>query len=72
MSTPLGELVERLGGQLVGDPNLQVCGIAPLQDAGAAQISFLSNSKFRAQAAQSQAAALILSRPAKNCEARAK
>jgi UDP-3-O-[3-hydroxymyristoyl] glucosamine N-acyltransferase len=61
MSTPLGELVERLGGQLVGDPNLQVSGIAPLQDAGAAQISFLSNSKFRAQAAQSQAAALILS-----------
>ncbi len=61
MSTPLGELVERLGGQLVGDPNLQVSGIAPLADAGAAQISFLSNSKFRAQAAQSGAAALIVS-----------
>jgi UDP-3-O-[3-hydroxymyristoyl] glucosamine N-acyltransferase len=61
MSTPLGELVERLGGQLVGDPNLHVCGIAPLADAGIAHISFLSNSKFRTQAAQSRAAALILS-----------
>ena len=61
MGTRLGELVERLGGQLLGDPNLEVHGIAPLTDAGASHISFLSNSKLRAQAARSQAAALILS-----------
>lgn len=61
MGLRLGELVERLGGQLVGDPELYVTGIAPLTDAGASQISFLSNSKFRSQAGQSQAAALIVS-----------
>jgi UDP-3-O-[3-hydroxymyristoyl] glucosamine N-acyltransferase len=61
MGFRLGELVERLGGQLVGDPELQVAGIAPLTDAGASHISFLSNSKFRSQAGQSQAAALIVS-----------
>ena len=61
MGTRLGELVERLGGQLAGDPNLEVNGIAPLDDAGASHISFLSNSKLRGQAAQSGAAALILS-----------
>jgi len=61
MGTRLGELVERLGGQLVGDPNLEVVGIAPLTEAGVSHISFLSNSKFRAQAGASQAAALILS-----------
>jgi UDP-3-O-[3-hydroxymyristoyl] glucosamine N-acyltransferase len=61
MGTRLGDLVERFGGQLTGDPNLEVTGIAPLQDAGVAQISFLSNSKLRALAAQSGAAALILS-----------
>ncbi|HEY0487982.1 MAG TPA: UDP-3-O-(3-hydroxymyristoyl)glucosamine N-acyltransferase [Telluria sp.] len=61
MGTRLGELVERLGGELAGDPNIEVMGIAPLADAGASQISFLSNSKLRAQAAQSGAAALILS-----------
>jgi UDP-3-O-[3-hydroxymyristoyl] glucosamine N-acyltransferase len=61
MGTRLGELVERLGGQLVGDPNLEVTGIAPLADAGASHISFLSNSKLRAQAAQSGAAAMIVS-----------
>ncbi|RJG21597.1 UDP-3-O-(3-hydroxymyristoyl)glucosamine N-acyltransferase [Massilia cavernae] len=61
MGTRLGELVERLGGELAGDPNIEVTGIAPLADAGASHISFLSNSKLRAQAAHSGAAALILS-----------
>ncbi|CAN7370295.1 UDP-3-O-(3-hydroxymyristoyl)glucosamine N-acyltransferase [Pseudoduganella sp. LjRoot289] len=61
MGTRLGELVERLGGQLVGDAALEVSGIAPLADAGVSHISFLSNSKFRAQAGQSKAAALIVS-----------
>lgn len=57
----LRDLVERFGGQLVGDPELVVAAIAPLDSAGGAHISFLSNSKLRALAAQSQAAALILS-----------
>src|SRR6478609_4462987 len=60
MGTRLGELVERFGGQLVGDPNLEVQGIAPLDSADASHISFLSNSKLRALAAQSRAAALIV------------
>jgi len=61
MGTRLGALVERLGGQLMGDANLEVTGIAPLTDAGVSHISFLSNSKLRAQALHSQAAALIVS-----------
>jgi UDP-3-O-[3-hydroxymyristoyl] glucosamine N-acyltransferase len=60
MGTRLGDLVERFGGQLVGDPDLEVQGIAPLDSAGASHISFLSNSKLRALAAQSGAAALIV------------
>ena len=58
--TLLGDLIARFGGQLVGDPNIGVSAIAPLADAGATHISFLSNSKLRALAAQSQAAALIV------------
>jgi UDP-3-O-[3-hydroxymyristoyl] glucosamine N-acyltransferase len=61
MGTRLGELVERLGGQLAGDPDIQVSGIAPLTDANASHITFLTNPKLRAQAAQTGAAALILS-----------
>ncbi|MFC5475216.1 UDP-3-O-(3-hydroxymyristoyl)glucosamine N-acyltransferase [Paraherbaspirillum soli] len=61
MSTRLKELVESLGGQLIGDADIQVSGIAPLSDAAASQITFLSNPKFRSQAAQTRAAAIILS-----------
>jgi UDP-3-O-[3-hydroxymyristoyl] glucosamine N-acyltransferase len=61
MGTRLGELVERFGGQLAGDENIEVSGIAPLDDAGASSITFLSNPKLRAQAAQTRASALILS-----------
>lgn len=61
MGIRLRDLVERFGGQLVGDPDITVSAIAPLDSAGASHISFLSNSKLRALAAQSQAAALILS-----------
>ncbi len=57
----LQDLVERFGGQLVGDPDICVTAVAPLDSAGPSHISFLSNSKLRALAAQSGAAALILS-----------
>lgn len=61
MSIRLTELVERLGGQLIGDATLAVTGIAPLDAATASHITFLSNPKFRSQAEQTHAAALILS-----------
>ncbi|GAB3551074.1 UDP-3-O-(3-hydroxymyristoyl)glucosamine N-acyltransferase [Noviherbaspirillum agri] len=61
MSNRLGKLVERLGGQLIGDAEIEVSGIAPLDAADASHITFLSNPKLRALAAQTNAAALILS-----------
>jgi UDP-3-O-[3-hydroxymyristoyl] glucosamine N-acyltransferase len=60
MSIRLGKLVERLGGQLTGDADIEVSGIAPLDAASASHVTFLSNPKLRTQAAQTQAAALIL------------
>ncbi|MFZ6817855.1 UDP-3-O-(3-hydroxymyristoyl)glucosamine N-acyltransferase [Undibacterium sp. Ji22W] len=60
-SIRLGELVDRFGGQLIGNPDIQVVGIAPLSDASDRHITFLSNSKFRSQAEKTQAVALILS-----------
>ncbi len=62
MSTRLGDLVESLGGELIGDPALLIDGIAPLDAAGPSHITFLSNPKLRAQAAATGAAVLILSR----------
>jgi UDP-3-O-[3-hydroxymyristoyl] glucosamine N-acyltransferase len=56
----LGELVERFGGQLAGDPGIEVAAIASLERAGAGDISFLASSKLRPLAARSRATALIL------------
>ncbi|GAB3466900.1 UDP-3-O-(3-hydroxymyristoyl)glucosamine N-acyltransferase [Massilia terrae] len=60
MGTRLGELVELFGGRLVGDPDVRVDGVAPLERAEAAELSFLGNSRLRARATQSRAAAMIL------------
>ena len=61
MSIRLGQLVERLGGQLKGNAQIEVGGIAPLDAATSSHMTFLSNPRFRSQAEQTQAAALILS-----------
>jgi UDP-3-O-[3-hydroxymyristoyl] glucosamine N-acyltransferase len=61
MSIRLEQLVERLGGQLKGNAQIEVGGIAPLDAATSSHMTFLSNPKFRVQAEQTQAAALILS-----------
>ena len=60
MTVTLGALVAQFGGELLGDAAQQVTGIAPLEGAGAGQISFLSNPRKKAQAAASQAAVLIV------------
>jgi UDP-3-O-[3-hydroxymyristoyl] glucosamine N-acyltransferase len=60
MAIRLRALVERLGGELHGDGEREVSGIAPLDVAGPTEISFLSNPKLRDQASASHAAALIL------------
>jgi len=62
MAIQLRQLVAHLGGDLVGDPEREVSGIAPLDAAGSAHVSFLSNPRLRAQAAASEAAAMILTR----------
>jgi UDP-3-O-[3-hydroxymyristoyl] glucosamine N-acyltransferase len=61
MGTRLKELVAHLGGQLVGDADIDISGIAPLDGANATQITFLSNPKLRSQVARCSASALILS-----------
>lgn len=61
MSTRLGDLVESLGGELIGDPEIVITGIAPLDAAGASHITFLSNPRLRVSATATRASALILS-----------
>ena len=61
-SHTLAELAQQVGAEIVGDASIQVTSIATLASAENGQISFLSNSKHRAQLTSTRASAVILSR----------
>lgn len=56
----LDVLADCAGAVVVGDGSVEVRGIATLDRATPEQLSFLTNTKYRAQAAESRAAALIV------------
>jgi len=56
----LAELADCLGAQLRGEPAFKVSGLASLIDAKATDISFLSDVKYIASLADSQAGAVII------------
>jgi UDP-3-O-[3-hydroxymyristoyl] glucosamine N-acyltransferase len=56
----LGELAERLGAELRGDPGRVIEGVATLESATSGQLSFLTSPRYRAQAATSGAGALLV------------
>ena len=43
MALRLGDIVLKLGGELHGDPDVSLTGLAPLDSASASELSFLSN-----------------------------
>jgi len=57
----LGTIVEALGGDLHGDPELQIVGLAPLESASPQHLSFLSHPKYQQQLATSKAGCVIVS-----------
>ena len=70
MSQPRGyrlvEIVARLGGELVGDGDVAICQVAPLERAGADQIAFISQAKYLRQLQGSRAGAVILAPEARD------
>ncbi len=61
MALSLGQITERLGGRLIGDPHHLIQKIAPLDTAQADALSFLSNPKYQSQLATTQAGCVIVS-----------
>jgi UDP-3-O-[3-hydroxymyristoyl] glucosamine N-acyltransferase len=59
MSVTAQHIAEIVKGQLVGDPDLVITGVASLKEAKAAQASFLGNKKYQHQL-ESSAASLVL------------
>ena len=56
----LGELAEFLGATLRGSKEKEITGLATLQEAGPAQLSFLANPQYRKYLVDCQAAAVLL------------
>jgi UDP-3-O-[3-hydroxymyristoyl] glucosamine N-acyltransferase len=60
MNPTVGEIVDFLGGSYTGPRDLCVTGVAPLADARAEHISFLSNPKYAPQLDSTRAAAVLV------------
>lgn len=60
MPLSLKVIVEELGGRLLGNPDLLIHSLAPLQSAGPGQISFLSHARYQSQLAQTRAGCVIV------------
>jgi UDP-3-O-[3-hydroxymyristoyl] glucosamine N-acyltransferase len=56
----LAQIASRLGGRIVGDPEILIRQVASLQGAGPGQISFLARPGFRSQLAATRASAVVL------------
>ena len=59
-SLRLGSIVEALGGELRGDAERLIEGLAPLESAGPGELSFLSNPRYAQQLASSRAGCVIV------------
>jgi UDP-3-O-[3-hydroxymyristoyl] glucosamine N-acyltransferase len=56
----LGELAERVGGRVVGNPERRVLGVATLESAGPDELSLFTSPKYRAVAEASRAGAVLV------------
>uniref|UniRef100_UPI0035AF3692 UDP-3-O-(3-hydroxymyristoyl)glucosamine N-acyltransferase n=1 Tax=Hylemonella sp. TaxID=2066020 RepID=UPI0035AF3692 len=56
----LGSIIEQLGGELLGDPELEIRALAPLDSADAQALSFLSNPKYQQQLVTTKAGCVIV------------
>lgn len=57
----LGDIATRLGCKLEGPEDIEIAAVAGIEEAGPADLTFLSNPKYRRKLKSSKAAAVILS-----------
>ncbi|HWR49712.1 MAG TPA: UDP-3-O-(3-hydroxymyristoyl)glucosamine N-acyltransferase [Bryobacteraceae bacterium] len=59
----LAKIVETLGCELVGDPEQEISGLAPLEKAGPSELTFLANPKYAPKVKTTRAAAILIQEP---------
>jgi UDP-3-O-[3-hydroxymyristoyl] glucosamine N-acyltransferase len=57
----LNDLADSLGCALDGDGDLEICGVAGMEQAGPGQITFLANPKYASKVKSTRAAAILVS-----------
>jgi UDP-3-O-[3-hydroxymyristoyl] glucosamine N-acyltransferase len=62
-SKTLKQLAEHVGGELKGNPETKISGVATLEEAGEGQITFLANKKYENQLQKTRASAVIVDKP---------
>lgn len=58
----IADILVELGGELVGDPAIEIRRLATLESAGPGDLSFLSDKRYRAKLRTTRASAVILAR----------
>jgi UDP-3-O-[3-hydroxymyristoyl] glucosamine N-acyltransferase len=59
----LGELAARLGCRLKGDPEIEISGVAGLEQAAPGQLTFLANMKYAPKVKNTRASAILVQQP---------
>jgi len=62
----LREIAERLGCELVGDGEIEITGVAGLDQAGPTDLTFLANPKYAPKVRHTRAAAILVSQPVRD------
>ena len=60
----LGEIAEKLGCEVEGDAGIEITGVAGIEEAGAGELTFLVNRKYRPMLETTQASAIFVGRDA--------
>src|SRR5215510_2299017 len=56
----LAEIVARLGGELIGDPDVLVQRVGALRSSGPGDIAFLAHPKYRKELGETRAGAVVV------------
>lgn len=62
MNRTLAEIAEAIGCEVAGDGSIVISGVAGLKEAGAGDLTFLSNPKYEKLVAETAASAVVVSR----------
>ena len=61
MKKKLGELAQWVGGRVVGDQEVEIFGVAAIEEARVGEITFIANPKYLPKLAETNASAVIVS-----------